>query len=256
MPSRSRRSDHRPVQSHLNPGQLHFMKLLGFHKVKIDRAEGMYYFDQTDARYSISSVVSARWRSATTIRASSRPARNSRRRSATRSRSPSCRNMRQRLPTIWPCSPGDLDMVFLGSSGSEAMEAALKLAEQRRRTNPLKDRLCRNSFHGKTKGALSITDGPLYRVEFQAVAKQRRVPFGDIGAVESAFENDPAVGVIVLETIQGGGGIVAGVGRVLAGVARALRPARRALGCRRSAVRLWPFWALLCVRTLMASFRT
>ncbi|MGH6861684.1 MAG: aspartate aminotransferase family protein, partial [Phyllobacterium sp.] len=32
---------------HLNPGQLHFMKLLGFHKVKIEHAEGMYYYDQT-----------------------------------------------------------------------------------------------------------------------------------------------------------------------------------------------------------------
>ena len=33
-------------KSHLNPGQLHFMKLLGFHKVKIERAEGMFYIDQ------------------------------------------------------------------------------------------------------------------------------------------------------------------------------------------------------------------
>src|SRR5438105_2043554 len=33
-------------KSHLNPGQLHMMKLLGFHKVIIDRAEGMYYFDR------------------------------------------------------------------------------------------------------------------------------------------------------------------------------------------------------------------
>jgi 4-aminobutyrate aminotransferase-like enzyme len=30
--------------AHLNPGQLHFMKLLGFHKIIIDRAEGMHYF--------------------------------------------------------------------------------------------------------------------------------------------------------------------------------------------------------------------
>ena len=28
-------------KNHINPGQLHFMKLLGFHKVKIERAEGM-----------------------------------------------------------------------------------------------------------------------------------------------------------------------------------------------------------------------
>src|SRR5260221_9681075 len=30
-------------KAHLNPGQLHFMKLLGFHKVIVDRAEGMHY---------------------------------------------------------------------------------------------------------------------------------------------------------------------------------------------------------------------
>ncbi|MDA8871022.1 aspartate aminotransferase family protein, partial [Rhizobiaceae bacterium] len=32
--------------THLNPGQYHFMKLLGFHKIKIESAEGMYYTDQ------------------------------------------------------------------------------------------------------------------------------------------------------------------------------------------------------------------
>ena len=31
-------------KAHLNPGQLHFMKLLGFHKMKIERAEGMFYY--------------------------------------------------------------------------------------------------------------------------------------------------------------------------------------------------------------------
>ena len=35
-----------------------------------------------------------------------------------------------------------------------------------------------------------------------------RVPFGDIDAVENAFRSDPEIGVIVLETIQGGGGII------------------------------------------------
>ena len=33
-------------KDHINPGQLHFMKLLGFHKVKVETANGMYYTDQ------------------------------------------------------------------------------------------------------------------------------------------------------------------------------------------------------------------
>ena len=37
-------------KAHLNPGQLHFMKLLGFHKIKIETAEGMFYVDQNGRR--------------------------------------------------------------------------------------------------------------------------------------------------------------------------------------------------------------
>src|SRR5262249_38056862 len=37
-------------KAHINPGQLHFMKLLGFSKVKVERAEGMFYFDQNGRR--------------------------------------------------------------------------------------------------------------------------------------------------------------------------------------------------------------
>ena len=33
-------------KSHLNPGQYHFMKLLGFHKIKIESAKGAFYKDQ------------------------------------------------------------------------------------------------------------------------------------------------------------------------------------------------------------------
>jgi len=35
---------------HLNPGQFHFLKLLGFHRILIDSAEGMYYVDQNGRR--------------------------------------------------------------------------------------------------------------------------------------------------------------------------------------------------------------
>ncbi|KAB2670319.1 aspartate aminotransferase family protein [Ochrobactrum sp. LMG 5442] len=195
--------------SHLNPGQLHFMKLLGFHKVKIERAEGMYYYDQ-DGRQILDffggfgslafghnhpRILEARRQFQEEMRHEIAIAFMSQYATAL-------------AYDIAACSPGDLDMVFLGSSGSEAMEAAIKVAE--RAAGPEKPKIvyAENSFHGKTKGVLSVTDGGLYRGEFKLVDNTVQVPFGDIAAVESAFRSDPEIGVIVLETVQGGGGII------------------------------------------------
>ena len=68
------------------------------------------------------------------------------------------------------------------------MEAAVKLAE--RAAGPKRPKIvyAENSFHGKTKGVLSITDGALYRGEFALTANTVRVPFGDIEAIEAAFK--------------------------------------------------------------------
>ncbi|MFD1200088.1 aspartate aminotransferase family protein [Brucella gallinifaecis] len=195
--------------SHLNPGQLHFMKLLGFHKVKIERAEGMYYFDQDGRKildffggfgslalgHNHPRILEARRKFQEEMRHEIAIAFMSQYAAAL-------------AYDIAACSPGDLDMVFLGSSGSEAMEAAIKVAE--RAAGPKKPKIvyAENSFHGKTKGVLSITDGGLYRGEFKLVDHTVRVPFGDIDAIENAFRADPEIGVIVLETVQGGGGII------------------------------------------------
>lgn len=195
--------------THLNPGQLHFMKLLGFHKIKIERAEGMYYYDQNGRKildffggfgslafgHNHPRILEAR-----------RVFQDEQRHEI------AIAFMSQYATAlaydIAACSPGDLDMVFLGSSGSEAMEAAIKVAE--RAAGPKKPKIvyAENSFHGKTKGVLSITDGQLYRGEFKLVNNTVKVPFGDIEAIENAFRSDPEIGVIVLETIQGGGGII------------------------------------------------
>jgi ornithine--oxo-acid transaminase len=194
---------------HLNPGQLHFMKLLGFHKVKIERAEGMYYYDQNGRAildffggfgslafgHNHPRIVEARKKFQDEQRQEIAIAFMSQYASAL-------------AYDLAACSPGDLDMVFLGSSGSEAMEAAIKVAE--RAAGPKKPKIvyAENSFHGKTKGVLSITDGALYRGDFKLVDNTIKVPFGDIDAIENAFRSDPEIGVIVLETIQGGGGII------------------------------------------------
>ncbi len=195
-------------KAHLNPGQLHFMKLLGFHKIKIERAEGMHYIDQNGRKildffggfgslalgHNHPRVLEARKKFQDEKRHEIGIAFMSQYASA----------LAYNLAQI---SPGDLDMVFFGSSGSEAMEAAVKLAE--RAAGPARPKIvyAENSFHGKTKGVLSITDGALYRGEFKLTENTVRVPFGDINAIENAFRSDPAIGAIVLETIQGGGGI-------------------------------------------------
>ena len=117
--------------THLNPGQLHFMKLLGFHKVKIERAEGMYYYDQNGRPildffggfgslafgHNHPRILEARRQFQEEMRHEIAIAFMSQYAAAL-------------AYDIAACSPGDLDMVFLGSSGSEAMEAAIKVAER------------------------------------------------------------------------------------------------------------------------------
>lgn len=196
-------------KAHMNPGQLHFMKLLGFQKIKIESAEGMYYIDQNGRRildffggfgslalgHNHPRILEARKQFQDEKRHEIAIAFMSQYQTAF-------------THNLAACSPGDLDMVFLGSSGSEAMEAAVKLAE--RAAGPKKPKIvyAENSFHGKTKGVLSITDGALYRGDFRLVENTLRVPFGDIEAIETLFRSDPAIGSIVLETVQGGGGII------------------------------------------------
>lgn len=194
---------------HLNPGQLHFMKLLGFHKILIDRAEGMYYVTR-DGRKILDFFGGfgslAFGHNHPRILAVRQEFQNERRHEiAMAFMSQYAAALARNLAEI---SPGDLDMVFLGSSGSEAMEAALKIAEQAQGPRRSKIIYAENSFHGKTKGALSVTDGPLYRSQFACLENTHRVPFGDIGAIAQAIERDKSIGIVVLETIQGGGGII------------------------------------------------
>ena len=194
---------------HLNPGQLHFMKLLGFHKVKIERAEGMYYYDQNGRKildfFGGFGSLALGHNHPRVLDARRQFQDEQRHEIAIAFMSQYATALAHNLAA---CSPGNLDMVFLGSSGSEAMEAAIKVAE--RAAGPQKPKIvyAENSFHGKTKGVLSITDGGLYRGQFKLVDNTVRIPFGDIEAVENAFRSDPEIGVIVLETVQGGGGII------------------------------------------------
>ena len=196
-------------KAHLNPGQYHFMKLLGFHRVKVERAEGAYLYDQ-DGRAILDffggfGSLAVGHNHPRVIEARRRFGEEGRHEIAMAFLSQYAAALASNLAAI---APADLDMVFLGSTGSEAMEAALKLAERAQGPDRAKVLYARNAFHGKTKGALSVTDSELYRGDFRLVDDVVRVPFGDLDAIRAALDADPSIGTVCLETIQGGGGII------------------------------------------------
>jgi acetylornithine/N-succinyldiaminopimelate aminotransferase len=108
-----------------------------------------------------------------------------------------------------------LDRVFFANSGTEAVDGALKLArlcgrpaEEANRSGKPKTRILamENSFHGRTFGALSVTATEKYRAPFAPlVPGVEFVRFNDVRDLEAKF--DDAVCAIILETIQGEGGI-------------------------------------------------
>ncbi len=194
---------------HLNPGQLHFMKLLGFHKVKIESAEGVFYTDQNGRKildfFGGFGSLSFGHNHPRILAARKKFQEEKRHEIAMAFLSQYAAALAHNLATI---APDDLDMVFLGSSGSEAMEAALKVAERYQGPKKSKILFAENAFHGKTKGVLSITDSPLYQSQFNLVDDVVKVPFGDLEAIRTALDNDPEIGIVCLETIQGGAGII------------------------------------------------
>lgn len=113
------------------------------------------------------------------------------------------------------------DRVFFCNSGAEANEAAIKLA--RRYTNeklgPEKHVIISmdNSFHGRTMATLSATGQGKIRAGYDPLLKGFRfVPFNDLGALDEAL--DDSVCAVMLEPIQGEGGVVCPAPDYLKGV--------------------------------------
>jgi acetylornithine aminotransferase/acetylornithine/N-succinyldiaminopimelate aminotransferase len=106
-----------------------------------------------------------------------------------------------------------LDRVFFCNSGTEAWEAALKLARahalrmrSERKSLGTKFLALEHSFHGRTMGSVATTHKQKYREPFAPVMPDVEfVAFNDIAALRNAFSTD--VCAIAIETIQGEGGI-------------------------------------------------
>lgn len=97
--------------------------------------------------------------------------------------------------------------VFFCNSGAEANEAAIKLARKfgGRGRHVMVSAL--GSFHGRTLGALALTGQPAKHEPFQPMPEGfRYCEFGDIASLEKLI--DPTVAAVMLEPIQGEGGVI------------------------------------------------
>lgn len=104
-----------------------------------------------------------------------------------------------------------LQEVFFCNSGCEANEAAIKLARfyghQRGIDNPAII-VMEKAFHGRTLATLSATGNRKTQAGFEPlVSGFVRVPFNDLSAVRAVAEHNPSVVAVMLEVLQGEGGI-------------------------------------------------
>jgi predicted acetylornithine/succinylornithine family transaminase len=121
--------------------------------------------------------------------------------------------------------------VFFANSGAEANECAIKLARRYGQANGGPERFhvlsALGSFHGRTLTTLAATGQPQKQETFQPLpAGFRQVGFGDLDALAAAM--DERVCAVMLEPIQGEGGVVPAPPGYLAAV-RSLCDEREAL---------------------------
>ncbi|VAW69181.1 Acetylornithine aminotransferase [hydrothermal vent metagenome] len=109
------------------------------------------------------------------------------------------------------CEISAMDRVFFSNSGAEANEAAIKLARlygnQQNIDNP-SIIVTDGSFHGRTLATLSATGNRKVQAGFEPLVHGFiRAPYNDIDAIRNIAQNSHSVVAILVEPIQGEGGI-------------------------------------------------
>ncbi len=104
-----------------------------------------------------------------------------------------------------------MDRVFFGNSGAEANEAAIKLARLYGHRKGIENPailVMEQSFHGRTLATLSATGNRKVQAGFEPLVQGFvRVPYGDIESIESVAANSSNVVAVLVEPVQGEGGI-------------------------------------------------
>jgi acetylornithine/N-succinyldiaminopimelate aminotransferase len=109
------------------------------------------------------------------------------------------------------CAATGYDRVFFCNSGTEAIEALIKLVRRyfHDRAEPERIRLIafERSFHGRTLGALALTGNAKYHLGFgPPLSGVTHVPYGDLAQVQAVM--GPDVAAVVVEPVQGEGGVL------------------------------------------------
>ena len=103
-----------------------------------------------------------------------------------------------------------MDRVFFTNSGAEAIEGAIKAARKyaysKDGSNEHEIIAMEHSFHGRTMGALSVTGNPKYREAFYPlIGNIKYAEYNHLESVKALISNKTCA--IILETVQGEGGI-------------------------------------------------
>ncbi|NLD73910.1 MAG: aspartate aminotransferase family protein, partial [Chloroflexi bacterium] len=119
------------------------------------------------------------------------------------------------LERLVSLAPGNMERAYLGNSGTEAVEAALKFA--RLSTGRPGIVAAKGSFHGRSMGALSATWEPKYRKPYEPLVPGfQHVAYNDLAAMDEAIGEDTAA--VILEVVQGEGGVNIGDGDYLCAI--------------------------------------
>jgi ornithine--oxo-acid transaminase len=189
-------------EKYLNPQMVRVLKTIGFDR-HYTRAEGPYLYDKAGRRYLdlLSGFgVFALGRNHPTVKRALRDVLDA--------DLPDLVQMDVSLlagllaERLLSHMPGQ-EKVFFCNSGTEAVEAAIKMA--RAATKRAKLVFCDHAFHGLTMGSLSLNGDAIFRDGFgPLLADTVRVPFNDLPALEAALAGDD-VAAFFVEPIQGKG---------------------------------------------------
>ncbi|HEY9018131.1 acetylornithine transaminase [Thiomicrospira sp.] len=104
-----------------------------------------------------------------------------------------------------------MDRVFFGNSGAEANEAAIKIARKTASDRGIENPeilVMESSFHGRTMATLSATGNKKVQEGFAPLVQGFvRVPYNQVEAVEKAIAEHPNLIAILVEPVQGEGGV-------------------------------------------------